>query len=316
MSTLRMSAEENGYGEGFGRRDVALVPPNAIATRALVTVIAIMTFLASITAGTAILVSDVPHGWRQDVAREMSIQIKPAAGRNIELDVRKVEEIARATDGVREVSALSASDSERLLEPWLGSGLNLKELPVPRMVILKLDDQSRLDLSKLRSTLSQNVPGSNLDDHRQWVDRLMIMSRTTVLVAVVIFSLVLIAMALAVAFATRGAMAGSREVINVLHFVGAKDAYIAGQFQRHFLWLGLRGGLIGGSLAILTFLTVGLLSSRWISGIGGDQLEAMFGTFSLGLIGYISIAAIGASVSVLTGVTSRSIVLRHLRGLM
>ncbi len=306
---------ENNYNEGFGRRDVPLVPPDAIATRALVTVIAIMTFLASLTAGSAVLVSDVSRGWRQDVAREMSIQLKPITGRNIELDVKKVEEIARAAPGVKDVSALSPSESERLLEPWLGTGLDLKELPVPRMIVLKLAPDTQLDLAKLRATLAQNVPGANLDDHRQWIDRLTVMSRTTVLVAIVIFGLVLIAMALAVAFATRGAMAGSREVINVLHFVGAEDSYIARQFQRHFLWLGLRGGLIGGGLAIATFLIGGLLSHRWISGMGGDQLEAMFGTFSLGLFGYAIIVVIGASVSVLTGLTSRSVVFRHLRGL-
>jgi cell division transport system permease protein len=261
------------------------------------------------------LVSDVSSGWRQDVAREMSIQLKPVTGRNIELDIKKVEEIARATPGVKDVTALSPSESERLLEPWLGTGLDLKELPVPRMIVLKLASDTQIDLAKLRAALSQNVPGSNLDDHRQWIDRLTVMSRTTVLVAIVIFGLVLVAMALAVAFATRGAMAGSREVINVLHFVGAEDAYIARQFQRHFLWLGLRGGLIGGGLAIATFLTGSLLSHRWISGMGGDQLEAMFGTFSLGFFGYAVIAVIGASVSVLTGITSRSVVFRHLRGL-
>ena len=38
------------------RRVVPLVPPDAIASRALVTVIAIMTFLASLTAGAAIMI--------------------------------------------------------------------------------------------------------------------------------------------------------------------------------------------------------------------------------------------------------------------
>ena len=236
MSTQR-SDENLGYTEGFGRRDMALVPPDAIATRALVTVIAIMTFLASLTAGTAILISDVSRGWRQDVAREMTIQLKPVAGRNIELDLKKIEDIARATEGVKDVLTLSASDSERLLEPWLGTGLDLKELPVPRMVIMKLSSERYPDLAKLRATLTQNVPGANLDDHRQWVERLTIMSRTTVLVAIVIFGLVLIAMALAVAFATRGAMAGSREVINVLHFVGAEDAYM--QANSNVIFSGL-----------------------------------------------------------------------------
>ena len=299
----------------FGRRNVAIVPPDAIATRALVTVIAIMTFLASLTAGAAIMVNDASRNWRQDIAQEMTIQLKPVAGRNIDLDLRKIEEIARATAGIEDVKTLSRAESDKLLEPWLGAGLNLKELPVPRMIVLRLSEQKKLDHEKLRTALLQNVPGANLDDHQLWVDRLASMSRTTVMLAAVIFCLVLFAMALAVAFATRGAMAGSREVVNVLHFVGAKDSYIAREFQRHFLWLGLRGGLIGGAVAIAAFLIGGLASSRAISGSGGDQLEALFGTFSLGLAGYTAIVAIGLSVSLLTGLTSRSVVFRHLRGL-
>src|SRR5204862_307804 len=62
--------------------------------------------------------------------------------------------------------------------------------------------------------------------------------------------LVIAATALAVAFATRGAMAGNREIVEVLHFVGATDSYIARQFQKHFLSLGLRGGGIGGALSV------------------------------------------------------------------
>jgi len=37
-------------------------------------------------------------------------------------------------------------------------------------------------------------------------------------------------------------MAGNRDVVEVLHFVGAHDSFIASEFQRHFMWLGLKGG--------------------------------------------------------------------------
>ncbi|MDB5644017.1 MAG: hypothetical protein JWN07_3334 [Hyphomicrobiales bacterium] len=297
------------------RREVPLVPPDAIASRALVTVIAIMTFLASLTAGAAIMVNGVSRDWRQDVSREMTIQVKPTAGRNIDQDLRKAEELARETTGVAEVRSFSKAESEKLLEPWLGAGLELGELPVPRMIVLRLSVDTPLDAAQLRASLARLAPGAILDDHKLWIERLGTMSQTMVLVAVVIFFLVLIAMALAVAFATRGAMAGSREVINVLHFVGARDSYIARQFQRHFLLLGLRGGVIGALAAVGAFILASLLSTRWMANFGGDQLEALFGTFSLGAAGYVSTAVIAVAVAVLTGLTSRSVVFRHLQGL-
>ncbi len=87
---------------GLGResnRDIALVPAASIAGRALVTVVAIMTFLASLTAGAAILISDASRGWQDEVAREMTIQIRPTVGRDLEADTAKAVELAQQNAG-------------------------------------------------------------------------------------------------------------------------------------------------------------------------------------------------------------------------
>ena len=98
------------------------------------------------------------------------------------------------------------------------------------------------------------MPNASLDNHGAWMQRLDTMAQVVVGAAAAVFVLVLIAMALAVGFATRGAMAGNRDIIEALHFVGAADGFIARQFQFHFLRLGLRGGAAGGGAAILLFL--------------------------------------------------------------
>ena len=89
------------------------------------------------------------------------------------------------------------------------------------------------------------MPGATLDDHALWVSRLSTMANTIIAVGVVLVALVLVAAGLAVTFATRGAMAGNREVVEVLHFVGANDDFIAKEFQRRFFQLGLRGSVAG-----------------------------------------------------------------------
>ena len=61
-----------------------------------------------------------------------------------------------------------------------------------------------------------------------------------------ILALVIVATIISVSFATRGAMAANRPIVEVLHFVGAGDRFIANRFLRHFLRLGLQGGVIGG----------------------------------------------------------------------
>jgi cell division transport system permease protein len=279
-----------------------------------VTVIAIMTFLASLTAGAAFLIAGASQDWRSALGQEMTIQVRPAPGRDLDTDVKKAAAVAAAARGIADVRIFSKEESERLLEPWLGKGLDLSELPVPRLIVVRRASGGGLDTSGLRDAL-EAVPGASLDDHHLWLERLAAMADTIVIAAIVIFLLVLVAMALAVAFATRGAMAGNRGIVDVLHFVGAEDRFIAGQFQMHFLRLGLRGGLLGGGSAILVFLAAGLLSRFWLATPGGDQIEAFFGSFALGPKGYGAIFLIAVGIAVLTGLMSRSIVFRHLQSL-
>jgi cell division transport system permease protein len=186
---------------------------------------------------------------------------------------------------------------------------------VPRMIVVRNKPNEAIDTAALRKALAEKISAASLDDHRQWVSRLSAMANTIVFAALVIFILVLTAMTMAVIFATRGAMAGNREIVDVLHFVGAEDKYIAREFQRHFLRLGLRGGLAGSFAAILTFAGLGLLTAWWLASPGGDQVEVMFGSFGLGLLGYAAIVAIGVAIAFLTGAISRSIVYRRLTGL-
>src|ERR1700754_5166860 len=92
-----------------------IVPRASIAGRALVAVVAIMTFLASITTGTVLLVSASAAEWQSEVASEITIQVRPAAGRDIERDTAAVAEAMRAQSGVVEVRAFTRAESARAL---------------------------------------------------------------------------------------------------------------------------------------------------------------------------------------------------------
>jgi cell division transport system permease protein len=306
-------APASGPEPALGRNQ-PLVPAASIAGRALITVIAIMTFLAGLTTGAAQLLGEASSGWRSDVAREVTIQIRPTPGRDAEADVARAADIARGAHGIADIRVYSRTESERLLEPWLGTGLNFDELPVPRIIVLKTDPSGPPDFAGLRRSLAE-IRGATLDDHRMWVERLGAMANTLVALGVGIVALVIAATAMAVAFATQGAMAGNREIIEVLHFVGATDSYIARQFQRHFLQLGLRGGAIGGALSILFFLVIGWLANAWVATPGGDQVKALFGAIGIGLWGFIAIAAIALLVAGVTALVSRLTVRRTLRDL-
>jgi cell division transport system permease protein len=296
------------------RPSAPIVPSGSIAGRSLMAVVAIMTFLVALTAGSVLLIAAAAADWGSQVAREVTIQVRPVDGHDIEGEIAKAVIAARSTDGVSDVQAYTREETERMLVPWLGEGLDMSDLPIPRLIVVKIASGSLPDFAALRKTLSDTVVGATLDDHRFWIARLAAMAQAMVLAGLAILALMIIATALSVVFATRGAMAGNKDVVEVLHFVGAHDSFIANEFQRHFLWLGLKGGLIGGGAAVLTFIGAHLLATRFTATAGGDQMQALFGTFNMDWRGYVAIAAAVALIAVVTGVTSRMTVHRVLRG--
>jgi cell division transport system permease protein len=290
----------------------SIVPADTIAGRSLVAVIAIMTFLAALTLGAVVLIHATATEWQSEVAREVTIQVRPAPGRDIEADVKTAAGIAAAQPGVAGVRPYSKAETARLLEPWLGTGLTLDDLPVPRLIVVRIASDNAPDLAQLAKAVTAQVPGATLDDHRGWVDRMRSMARTAVAIGIGLTVLVLVATVLSVTFATGGAMAANRPIIEVLHFVGAKDGFIAGQFQRHFLLLGLTGGVIGGMAAMLLFLAAGFLGDRFKGTAAQDQVAALFGSLSIGVAGYAAIVGLVVTIAVVTAGASRLTVYRTL----
>jgi cell division transport system permease protein len=293
-------------------RNAPLVPVDSAGGQALAAVIAILAFLAALCAGGAELISASSAQWRSEIAREVTIQIRPNPQRSIDDDVARAVALARQTPGVEQAQAFTKEESERLLEPWLGTGLDFNDLPVPRLIVIKLKEDVRPDFKPLRQSLQKDVPGATLDDHALWVSRLSTMANTIIGTGIFLVSLVLVAAGLAVIFATRGAMAGNKEVVEVLHFVGANDDFIAREFQRRFFKLGLRGSAVGAGAALLLTLALGLVTRSWRASPAGDQIEALFGAFSIGWTGYVVVILIAFLVALITGIVSRLTVRRFL----
>ncbi|MCZ8316973.1 ABC transporter permease [Phreatobacter sp.] len=303
----------DGAGERAARpgRGASLVPPSSIAGRALMVIIAIMTFLGSLTVGGVDLVRTAAADWTSSIVREATIQVRPVAGRDVNADVTRATEIAVRFPGVADVAPYTAEETRRMLEPWLGTGLGAEDLPIPRLIVVKLADDRRTNMEAFRRALAE-VPTASLDDHRQWFDRLRAMARAVIVVGLVIVALMIAATGLSVVFATRAAVETNRPVVEVLHFVGARDAFIAGEFQRHFLWLALKGSVAGGLAALGAIMASGLIAARWRATAGGDQIEALFGSFALGATGYAGIAVLVVLVTAVAAVTCRFTVMRTL----
>jgi len=289
-----------------------ILPRETVIGSTLVAVVAIMSFLAALTVGAVRIAQISVYEWRGELANEMTIQVKPAEGHDLDIDVKNILETVQRVQGITEARVYTKAESERLLAPWLGNNLDLGALPVPRLIRLKLSDQAAI--SALRAVLD-TVPNAALNDHRAFAARLTAISKTATLAGSLILILVLLATVLSVSFATRGAVAANRPTVEVLHFIGARNSFIARLFQRHFFHVGLKGALLGGAVAMLLF-AVFRFSSRLFGAITGPGDAAFLLTsFNLDWRGYLEIAAAVSLTALVTALGSRFTVISTLRNI-
>jgi cell division transport system permease protein len=201
---------------------------------------------------------------------------------------------------------LSLEQTAQLLEPWLGTSDVLKTLPVPRLVALEMDTAAPPDLDGLKANLGNKFKGVTLDDHRQWQRQIRTVTRSFALGGLAILLLVGAATTAIIVSATRSAMASNREIVEVLHFVGATDRFIAHEFEKHFLRLGIRAGLVGA----LSAMTVFFVMPHVMELLGGGsvtmaEMHRLIGTGALDPSGYVLLGLLVVVVAALCMITSR-----------
>jgi cell division transport system permease protein len=260
------------------------------------------------------MVNQSAQAWVNDVASEITIELDPLNTADIEKKMTLVSLFLAKQKGVTKVKPLSADDSAKLLEPWLGSTAALSALPVPRLIAVEIDRSNPPDIELIKTALSQNFDGVTLDDHRRWQSEIRLITRSTALGGIVVLGLVAAATIAVIVSATRSAMASNRDIIEVLHFVGANERFISSEFERHFLGLGVRAGLVGAFAALIAFLL--LPFAMYMLG-GGTVTEAetrrLLGSGELDIGGYLLLILVVVVVAGLCMITSRLGVIRVLK---
>ena len=107
-----------------------------------------------------------------------------------------------------------------------------------------------------------------------------------------------------VIFTTRTGLGLHRETIEIMHFVGARDSYVARQFALRFSLMGIKGALIGIAIAVPSLLLLSVIVEN--SGQG------LVPRFNLGLAAWISIGALVPASSLIAMLTARATVLKSL----
>lgn len=253
----------------------AIIPTAAAPLRNLTVTMTVMCYLASLAIGALILINHAVEGWTKGLSREVTVQIRILQKQDIEKDMAKVTTLLKKTKGVVSVAALDKEASLKLLEPWLGE-TKLDDLPIPRLIRVVVDDKSPPNFEALAKSLGDNVQGVSLDTHRRWQAELARMGHTLAMLSLTILSLIGVSAFAIVVFAARAVLAANREVVEVLHLVGAKDSYIADQIDRRFLTTGLVSGCAGVILALITFLMLGMSGNSADNGVAQASYSLLF----------------------------------------
>lgn len=283
-----------------------IVPAGSVTGRSLTLVVSIMCFFACLTAGAVYMINQSAAAWLRDIASEVTVQLEPKDIPNIEGALNDVVAFLNRQPGVRGARALSVDESNALLEPWLGQLDILSTLPVPRLVALELDRTNPPDIPALRQALATQFKGVTLDDHRHWQQQIRTVTRSFALGGLAILLLVASATTAIIISATRSAMASNREIVEVLHLVGATDRFIAREFERHFLSLGIRAGFVGAICAMAVFFTMPAMMEL----LGGGtvtiaEMRRLVGTGVLDTPGYVLLGFVVVVIAGLCMLTSR-----------
>lgn len=242
----------------------ALALSNDPSSRFIPWIVGFMVFLAALALAVAMAVSNAGQQWRQGLAGTLTVQVLPRGGedaRGLESRVAATLAALRDAPGVARADLLAQDRVAALLEPWLGEGAALADLPLPRLIDVTLSNRDA-DVEAIARRVTQAVPAVSVDSHGVWLRHITSFARAIELTAAAVVALISIAAVAVVVFATRSGLAVHRDAIEILHLIGARDSFIANEFQRQALLLALKGGLIGFAFAALILAALYVFSAR------------------------------------------------------
>lgn len=227
-------------------------------------IIALMVYLATAVLMTALTVGDIVDHWHQGFANKITIEIPPSLDEadylyNNQTQKRHeqaVVHILKQTEGIKSFRPLPASEIIHVIEPWFGKHADLSDLPLSMLIEVELETYNPETITLLEEKLKQQMPTVSLEDHRVWQHGIFNTLSAIRIIGLCIVALIIFATVSTIMFTTQTSLTIHRQIIEILHLIGAHNTYIAKQFQYHAMQLGLRGGFIGFFLTFLTLFTL------------------------------------------------------------
>ena len=267
-----------------------------------------MVYLAMLAAIGALYAQAVSERWTSALHGVVTIQIPDPDGPTLTGDdktrLAAVLAVLRVTPGIRDADLIKQDSSRALLEPWLGKDL-AADLDLPTLIDLKFLASDVSDLAALRARLGQVAPGTVAEDHRSWITRVAALTNAVNRGGWLIVLLVSTVALVSVIFAVLSGVSVNREIIGLLHLMGAGDSYVARRFQDHVLSVTMPACIVGAAFATATIFAVAGLSTDAspVSESSGTLEIVLALPFSIGDWGIV--ACVPISFAILTMIAAR-----------
>ena len=260
---------------------------NDPASRYIPWTVGLLVFLATLSLAIGFFLLSAGENWRRSLSGTLTIQVP--AGPHQQSFTGSVIDLLSATPGVDAVRRITDDEVATMLEPWLGAEISTLELPMPVLIDATVRRGHAIDIEALSIRLMAVAPGTVVDEHAVWLRRLTDLAAIATTVSLSVMVLVLLSAVITVVFTTRTGLAIHSDVVEVLHLIGAKDSYIARQFQIHALWLAGIGAACGSVLGGAAILLIEVYGARLSDGLLPD---ITLGGIQWGLLCLLPVAAV------------------------
>ena len=276
-----------------------LLPERIENARSLLVVLMLMAFLAGLALLFSRGASRLSDNWRAQLTNTATVQILHASPETRDAQINSALSTLKSLMPTAEIAALSTSEANLLLEPWIGKTALPGDLPIPSLITIeKTTDQ--INIANITGALEAEGLLVNVDDHSQYAENIQTTTRRLVMMGTGLLAILLGAGLAVSIFATRAGLSSQRDIIRVLVQVGASNAFISKLFIGQAGRRGLIGAAIGLALAALIWL---LISIFGLSGeLGWGQIKpALIDVLWLivlgGLFGLICALAAGVTAT-------------------
>lgn len=269
-------------------------------------IVTVSVFLFAITLAGVLGINTMFENSKKQVVSNFTVQVLPLPDfEESRKDLLNVVSFLERYPDIKEVTVLSDPELHALLEPWLGHNVDIQLLPIPKLLDVKINNARHFDYKELAVRLSEVSPQASINDHNLWLARLLKFINSLKMLAVTVLIMVAAAIMAAIVYAVKTGLNVHREIISILHIMGATDEYIAMNYVKQISQMTMFAGIIGTILAVPAIMLVGNMAKGIEAGI--------FNSVTFSLESWLIIAVMPMVSTILTAFTAYMTVVKTLK---